>query len=57
MMTETILRMFGYDVLTAEDGVEGLEVCEDNREAISLVLVDLLMPRMNGAEVIEALRK
>lgn len=56
-MTETMLRMFGYDVLTAEDGVEGLEVYQDNRDAISLVLVDLLMPRMSGAEVIAALRE
>ncbi len=43
-MTETMLRMFGYDVLTAVDGQEGLEVYRDNRETIWLVLVDLLMP-------------
>ncbi len=56
-MTETMLRMFGYDVLTAVDGQEGLEVYRDNRETIWLVLVDLLMPRVSGAEVIRALRE
>ena len=56
-MTETMLRIFGYDVLTAVDRQEGLEVYRDNRETIWLVLVDLLMPRVSGAEVIQALRE
>ena len=56
-MTETMLRMFGYEVLTATDGAEGLEVYRDNRETISFVIVDLIMPRVSGAEVIAALRE
>lgn len=41
----------GYDVLQAEDGVEGLEAIQ--KEKIDLVLCDIKMPKMDGIEVLE----
>ena len=55
-MTETMLRMFGYNVITAADGEEGLALYEAHEDEIALVLVDLTMPRLSGLEVISALR-
>ncbi len=54
-LAERALRHFGYSVLTATDGVEGLTVYEENRGLIDLVLLDLTMPHMSGKMVIEKL--
>ena len=45
----------GFHVFTAEDGVEALEVFE--KESIDLILLDIMMPRKNGFEVLEEVRK
>jgi len=44
------LEDFGYEVLQAEDGQQGLEVFAANRP--DLILVDLRMPRMDGLQVL-----
>lgn len=46
-----------YRVLYAENGKEALEIIEENRNTLSLVLLDLLMPVMNGFELLEAMKK
>ena len=45
----------GFHVFEAEDGVEALEVFE--KESIDLILLDIMMPRKNGFEVLEEVRK
>jgi DNA-binding response OmpR family regulator len=47
-------EMEGYTVLTANDGVEGLEKARAERPDI--VLLDIMMPRMDGLQVTEALK-
>ena len=51
------LEIAGFKVLEAEDGVEGFGVFVRHRSAISLVLLDLTMPRMGGEEVFGEIRK
>jgi DNA-binding response OmpR family regulator len=48
------LRGEDYAVLTAADGVTGLEVAK--RQPVSLVLLDLMLPRLDGLEVCRQLR-
>jgi len=48
------LRRAGYEVLTAEDGVEALERAW--REPLDLVLLDLMLPHLDGGEVCRRLR-
>jgi PAS domain S-box-containing protein len=50
-------KRLGYTVLTAQDGVEAVEVFQTHQDEISCVLCDLSMPRMNGWETLAALRK
>ncbi|MBJ6723906.1 PAS domain S-box protein [Geomesophilobacter sediminis] len=57
LLAESVLTTFGYKVLTAENGVEALQVFRDNRDRIALALLDVIMPKMNGKQVCEALRK
>ncbi len=43
-----ILSEFGYKVITAHNGREALEVYRGNVDRIGLVLLDLIMPEMDG---------
>jgi CheY-like chemotaxis protein len=51
---EASLRQRGLDVVVAADGEEGLRLARAARPA--LVLLDLLMPKMSGLEVLRALK-
>jgi len=48
-----ILEMYGYTVLSACDGISGLETYNNNKELIDLVILDLIMPDIGGTEVLE----
>jgi two-component system, chemotaxis family, chemotaxis protein CheY len=54
MVAET-LRLEGYDVLEAEHGQQALELIERAPEKPCLVLLDLMMPVMGGAEFLAVL--
>ncbi len=45
-----------YDVLYAEDGIEAMHLIEANKGDLALLLLDLQMPRMNGMEVLKAVK-
>ena len=45
-----VLTEAGYVVLAAADGEEAVKVFANNADAISLVLLDMMMPKMNGRE-------
>jgi two-component system cell cycle sensor histidine kinase/response regulator CckA len=47
-INERVLREAGYTVLTAVDGQEAVRVFEANADSISLVILDVVMPRMDG---------
>lgn len=49
------LKMEGIDVLTARNGVEALEILD--REPISLVVTDLMMPGMDGYRLVREIRQ
>jgi two-component system, cell cycle sensor histidine kinase and response regulator CckA len=52
-----ILRRQGYRVLEATEGGEALVMCEKEKEAIDLILSDIVMPHMSGPELIERLKE
>jgi DNA-binding response OmpR family regulator len=47
-----ILQSAGFEVLKANDGYKGLESLESNKDALSLVVLDLMMPGLDGLEVL-----
>jgi CheY-like chemotaxis protein len=55
--TKTSLETFNYKVLTANDGIEAIATYAENRARIQLVLVDMLMPAMDGITTIRTLQK
>jgi two-component system, cell cycle sensor histidine kinase and response regulator CckA len=56
-LARTILENYGYRVLVAADGADGVTLYSQNKDKIDLVLTDLDMPRMNGAEMIRVLER
>jgi len=48
-----MLNRFGYRVLLAETGLEALAIYRNNREAIDLVILDLIMPKMGGKQCLK----
>ena len=51
------LEELGYTVLTAEHGAQALELFDRSNEEIILVLLDLIMPVLDGAETAAALQE
>lgn len=51
----TNLKKWGYEVIEASSGAEGLELCR--KENVSLILSDWMMPEMTGPEFCRAFRK
>jgi len=56
-LVESVLKAFGYTVLMAESGEEAIELFEKHRQRIDLALIDVIMPKMNGKQLCEALRQ
>lgn len=55
-LTTRILRSAGYTVLTARNGEEALRVFEQNAATIDLAVLDVIMPIMNGRQVMERIQ-
>jgi len=51
-----ILKHFGYDVIPAASATEGIEAFKANQQDIRLVLLDMIMPEVNGRECFEQLK-
>lgn len=56
-VTKQTLEAFGYRVLTASDGAEGVGIFAERKDEISLVITDMMMPIMNGIATIKAIQK
>lgn len=51
-----ILQSHGYRVIPAHDGVDAVEKFRGHSDTVDLVILDVLMPRMNGMEAFEEIR-
>ncbi len=51
-----MLEMVGLHVLTAANGLEGLECFKKHQTEISAVVLDVHMPVMNGLDTLQALK-
>ena len=56
MVAGRILQQLGYQVLSAESGLRALEIYRQERDRIDLVILDMLMPGMGGAETFQKLK-
>jgi PAS domain S-box-containing protein len=56
LTTTLILMDMGLEVLTAKNGREGIEIFKQNKDQINLVIMDMIMPEMNGEECFYAIK-
>jgi CheY-like chemotaxis protein len=52
-----LLKRLGYEVLTALNGREAIEIYRQNHDKVAIVILDLIMPGMGGGEVYERLKE
>lgn len=56
-LIKDFLSSKGYSILEAEDGEKALEVFEQNQEQITLILLDVMMPKLDGWSVLRQIRQ
>ncbi len=52
-----MLKRLGFNVIGAENGRKAIELFQDNKEIVDIVILDLVMPDLGGAEAVEAIKK
>jgi CheY-like chemotaxis protein len=57
LLAKTLLEEHGYRVIEAEDGEDAVRKFRENQEQISLLLLDIIMPRLDGRKTYEEIRK
>ncbi len=50
-----VLNLSGYNVLVAKHGEEAHQLCESNKNEIKLLITDVILPKMNGYELVKSL--
>ena len=56
-LIKDFLTAKGYCILEAEDGEKALQVFEQNSEKIDLILLDVMMPKLDGWSVLRQIRQ
>ena len=56
-VTISTLEKYGYEVLAANDGADALALAAQNKDKINVILMDMMMPVMDGQASIRAIRK
>ncbi|MEW6734485.1 MAG: PAS domain-containing protein [Acidobacteriota bacterium] len=56
-ITRVTLEAYGYQIIIASDGAEALALYANNRDNIKLVLMDMMMPNLDGPATIGIMRK
>jgi PAS domain S-box-containing protein len=56
-LTKEVLTWFGYKVLEAIDGEDAIRVFNENKDKIQLLILDVIMPKKNGKEVYNEIKK
>lgn len=56
-MLKDFLSGYGYNIMEAENGEQALEIFYDNNSKIDIILLDIMMPNMDGNAVLKEIRE
>ncbi|MCA9821119.1 MAG: response regulator, partial [Dehalococcoidia bacterium] len=56
-LTRKAVSLFGFDVIEAVDGVDGVERYAEHAADIRAVIIDMTMPRLSGDEALARIRE
>ncbi|PJA33405.1 MAG: hypothetical protein CO187_01415 [Zetaproteobacteria bacterium CG_4_9_14_3_um_filter_53_7] len=51
-----LLESLNYKVLVASDGLEAIEIFRANMDDVSIIITDIMMPKLGGVEAVERIR-
>ena len=53
---EEMLKAIGYEVVTAQDGTEAVDIYKTRGKEIDIIILDMVMPSMGGGEAFDRLK-
>jgi PAS domain S-box-containing protein len=56
-LNRSVLEEYGYRVIVARDGEEAVQLFRDNKDAVRLLVLDVIMPKKNGKDAYDEIRK
>lgn len=56
LTSKDILETLGYTVLSAQNGLDAVEIFKANKDEVDLVILDMIMPEMNGREAFHEIK-
>jgi signal transduction histidine kinase len=56
-LARCLLESFGFQVVTVDDGTQALRAITERANEFAFILLDLMMPRMSGEEVVDRLNR
>ena len=56
-LNHSVMKEYGYTVIEAVDGEDAVNKYRENKDRIQLLLFDLIMPKMNGSDAYDEIRK
>jgi CheY-like chemotaxis protein len=56
-VAKAMLTHLGYDVIIAQDGQEALDLFNQHKDSLSMVILDCNMPMLNGFDCLNSIRK
>lgn len=57
LTASSLLELLGYEVITAEDGEKGIELFRQTEKKFDLVILDMVMPKLNGVDTFNKLKE
>ena len=55
-LTEKFLQLEKYETITCSNGYEALNIVEEKHDDIALILLDIMLPGMNGYEILTEIK-
>ena len=55
-LTEKFLQLENYETITCSNGTDALNIVEEKHDDIALILLDIMLPGMNGYEILTEIK-
>jgi DNA-binding response OmpR family regulator len=57
MLMAKCIEQENLSVVVANGGIEGLQILEENKDSCTLIILDIMMPDLDGFQVLQQIRR